>query len=258
MPHVSWPEESIKAGATSEEKNMSELLHSFGLRYSMNQIIVKSTHKAGNTLDLIFTNNTSLCHDYCCIPVHLSITDHKLVRVSTLFNCTQTNPVRGSNTSNNHFEYDDFCKLNFFDDSVSWNDIISELTLIDWGKLFHNMNINEMYSSFKDICAEICIKYVPLKRSCIKTKKHNITRVRRVLIRKRKKLTKQLNGTMMGSHKFGKLKETLIMIEKELIQSYQSSQKCQEEKAIKAIKTIVNTFSRMLIASLNSKHRWVL
>ena len=88
LPHMSWCEASIASGSTTEEKNMLDILSTFSNENLMNQMITQGTHNSGNTLDLVFTNNSLMCHHYNCTPVHPSVSDHKLIKVSTLLNCS--------------------------------------------------------------------------------------------------------------------------------------------------------------------------
>ena len=92
-----------------------------------------------------------------------------------------------------------------------------------------------MLSTFLALCGAICEQHIPLKVDADVPKK-KIPRQRRILIRKRRKLSKQADSLKISLQRRQHIKKQLIQLEKEIIQSYQSCQQYQEEKAIKAIK----------------------
>ena len=62
LPHALWSSRAISPGATSDEKRMIEMMHNLADCYFMSQLISGPTQRSGNTLDLCFSNNSSLLH----------------------------------------------------------------------------------------------------------------------------------------------------------------------------------------------------
>ena len=51
----------------------------------LNQMITHPTHKDGNILDLILTNNKELIHSYQCVPTTKEISHHCIIEVATTY-----------------------------------------------------------------------------------------------------------------------------------------------------------------------------
>ena len=85
LPHASWPEGIPTPGATKDEKEMLIDLNNFCDEHFLKQHITTPTHVAGNTLDLLFTNNDCLLHSYACTKPLQSTSDHYIIEGSTQF-----------------------------------------------------------------------------------------------------------------------------------------------------------------------------
>ena len=55
------------------------MLQDLSTELNLTQIIKTATHKDGNVLDLVFTNNVDLITDNTVIPILLSISHHRLL-----------------------------------------------------------------------------------------------------------------------------------------------------------------------------------
>ena len=83
----------------------------------------------------------------------------------------------------------------------------------------------------------LCSNHVPLKKSATScVSKNKIPRNRKVLMRRRRKLTLQLNKIGNSASNKNKLTKLIAGIEKSIIQSHAKSRSYQENKAIQAIK----------------------
>ncbi len=78
LPHASWPDGSSTKGASSDEKQCLYLLSELANEFTLQQCICKKTHKDGNVLDLVWTNNRDLVHSYSCIPTNPKIRHYYL------------------------------------------------------------------------------------------------------------------------------------------------------------------------------------
>ena len=94
---------------------------------------------------------------------------------------------------------------------------------------------------FIKLCEETAKTHVPPRRSAVK-KKHKIPRDRRILMRRRSKVNKQLQKQQPPSKKKQLTKE-LVEIELKLQDSFEKSHSAQEQKAIEVIKKNPKYFS---------------
>ena len=72
-------------GCPKEERVMIDFLHNFKEELLLTEHVMYPTHKDGNTLDLVFTNNSQLIHNYNCTEILLSISHHKIIEISTTY-----------------------------------------------------------------------------------------------------------------------------------------------------------------------------
>ena len=82
LPHTSWPEGKHTQGAPNDEKLCIDALNSLANEFLLQQCICMPTHKDGNILDLIWTNNRDLVHSYSCLPTSHTISHHSLINVN--------------------------------------------------------------------------------------------------------------------------------------------------------------------------------
>ena len=92
-----------------------------------------------------------------------------------------------------------------------------------------------MVTNFTHICAEVSEKYVPKRKASGKRKGNCIPRTRRILMRRRGKINKQLASAVTDCKRI-KLSTELKDIEKKLKESYQAEKSEMEHRAVTAIK----------------------
>ena len=224
LPNINW----IEGQPQNTHNQLAATMSSFQSRQLLTQIIKQPTHKAGNILDLIFTNNRQLFNEVYCIPTTQS--DHLIIEVATHFKShfakTQQNNRRFFNT---------FDSLNFFSEDVDWDAIKMELQAHDWPAELNQLdNAADGLSHFIHICETIGAAHAPMKRPS-QSKKNQIPRDRKILMRRRRKVVKQLLTATSPSRK-NRLNNELADIEKKLQESFTRSNDHQEQKAIDAIK----------------------
>ena len=93
LPHASWPEGMPAHGCTADERKMLCALNEFCNDMFLYQHVLSPTHKDGNILDLVFTNNISLIHDCSTIPVLHSTSHHSIVMLSTCYKTKMMNEI---------------------------------------------------------------------------------------------------------------------------------------------------------------------
>ena len=240
LPNMNWAEGLPHAS----QNQLASVILSFQSRQLLLQMINKPTHKAGNILDLIFTNNKQLFNEINCVPTSQS--DHFIIDVSTHFKSHFSKYSQNKRTFFNTFD-----SLNFFSEEVNWEVIQSELRSHDWiSELNQFDNVEDKLNHFIHISETIATSHVP-KKKLAGSKKRIIPRDRKILMRRRRKVVKQLITVTSPSRKT-KLNSELVEIELKLQVSYSKSSDYQEQKAIEAIKrnpkyffTYVKKFSKV-------------
>ena len=232
LPHVEWPQGVIKSSSSRDEKVMLEELKDFMNEFFLQQIITTPTHKDGNVLDLLLTNNSNLIHSYHCIPTLNQISHHNIIEIATTYNVvfgvTQTNNI----SSIPRGTFDDY---NYFDEDIKWTEINETLKKHDWVLEFKGLDPSQKFDRFLNVCQYISETFVPKRKVSQNSKRKLPPRERRVLMRKRNKIQKRLQTTC-NKIKALKLKDALIKIEKQLRDSYKRKSAMDEANAIKAIK----------------------
>ena len=206
-------------------------LDNFCNEHFLKQHIEIPTHVAGNTLDLLFTNNDSLLHSYECVKPPQSTSDHYIVKGSTLFNVCKDAISEARPDFLSPFD-----KLNFHSSEIKWRDINSELEAIIWSTEIQELNPTDILSKILERLQDICNRHVPIKKRASKSSKNKIPRERRRLMRKRTLLTKKLKKAIsIARRKI--IGAKLINIEILLKKSHQASQNQCEQEAINSIKS---------------------
>ena len=227
--HASWPDGSSSEKSPSTQDKLLECLSKFTNEHFLSQYITTPTHVKGNVLDLVFTNNSYIVHSYSTLKPLLSTSDHYVVEVNTPLVCDngeeEEKPAYAS----------PFDNLNFFSNDIEWDKISEEITTQTDNQEFTSLAPDEKLARFLKILADICFKYIPLKKSSKKCST-KIPRDRRILMRKRRKLSIQMESNSSIVKK-EKIREKLIKIELLLQASHADARDRKEKLAIKAIKT---------------------
>ena len=196
LPHVDWNSNTMGPGGSKDEKDIFNAFSKKLDDHFLRQYISKPTHIAGNTLDLVFTNNNELIHSSKCLPTLLSVSDHYLVECSTFFKSVSSHDKEPKPDYLSPLD-----KLNFFNENINWNDLTQELALHDWNAELKGLNPEEMLSKFMEVNIEKCIRHIPEKKSVIKSNPSKIPRGRRKLMQKRRKLILKLEkSTSISIH----------------------------------------------------------
>ena len=231
LPHTKWPEGTPSKVATADEQNMLKKLNEVADELLLTQHINKPTHRDGNTLDLLFTNNENLIHSYSTMENLPTISDHHTIEV--LSNLVLSNTQKQAQEP----EMEDIPpmkKLNFHSEAVNWEAIKKELSCTDWHTECRRLNPPQIVERIQQICYDISAPNVPPKKTPNKNNS-TIPRDRRSLMRRRTRINKRLLRTTSSSIK-DKLRKELIKIERELQKSRKNSKAYEERKAIQAIK----------------------
>ncbi|XP_066936771.1 uncharacterized protein [Clytia hemisphaerica] len=226
IPKSTWPDGLPKTGCSMEERPMLNDLN----RLFMSQYVNQPTHKDGNTLDLVFTNNEDLIHDYSILPVLQSTSHHSIVMVSTRLKVQNF-----ANDDDKPEPRSKFNALNFFSDEIDWNKIKEDLNQIYWDVKLNSDDPQEILESINQICLDVCRGRIPVRTTKDTRKKSKVERYRRSLTKRRRKITKQFLKCTSQSKK-SKITKELLTIEKDLQKSFRDSKCYVENIAINSIK----------------------
>ena len=159
------------------------------------------------------------------------MSDHHIVEITTHFKSHFARTQRKQRKF-----YKTFDTLNFFSDDVDWNQIKSELNQVNLQDEFSAItDPADKLDKFTKICESIAAKHTPKKKVAKVPGKSRIPRKRRILMRRRRKITNQIAKHQQPTMR-KKLSRELIDIEMKLQDSFTLSSTIQENKAIQAIK----------------------
>ena len=227
LPHMKWPEGTYGEKATPDEREMIDMLTELAVDHSLTQYITEATHRLGNTLDLVYTNNPLMIHSKTVYPSVCS--PHYIVECKTTFATKQESSVPQIINDS------DFDKLNFYSEDVNWENINSEFAKIDWKREFKGMTIESMTKRFIELTLQVIQGNVPARKKASAKGKQTIPKHRRKLLKRRTKLQKKLSKKQKRSL-VKKIHIELREIEKKLQESYRTQKKYEESRAVDAIK----------------------
>lgn len=217
VPSVNW--ESMVADGTSRSaavhRQERELIV-FAEKYCLEQIVTRPTRE-NNILDLFFTNNIDMLYQYDVCDSNIS--DHRLVTVKTKV---------GFKKDAAYKDLEGLKSLHFYSKCVDWENINKEFKDMEWENLLRDGDVDECYKVIRDQIGLVCSRYVPTK----KKRQKKIPRDRKILMRKRTKLTKRL----ATCSKITKLRRKLCDIDNKLIESIGKEISSEEVRAISLIK----------------------
>ena len=234
MPHANWTTGQCTPGASTDEQEMVSGLYGLTLDHFLTQEYDCPTHRAGNTIDLMFTNNSDLVHNIESFPS--SVSDHLLVNTTTTHNTTPPSANEGTEATPDD-EHKSFRSLNFFNESVDWQALTEELQSTNWFGELHDPSTSDMLKDFTSVCLNTATKWVPARISSDKKQPHQrVHKQRRSLMRRRTSLKKQYIATK-SECKRASIDEKLTQIEKALQKSHCEERQHTESRAVDKIKT---------------------
>jgi len=130
LPNSSWGDTT---SSVPYEREMFDCINQLSNDNFLQQLVTQSTHRGGNTLDLVFTNNDHLIHSHECFkPPLASTSDHYIIECKSR--------IKGSaegdgETKPEHVSPLD--KLNFFSNDIDWESLRKSLDL-DWSLLLRD------------------------------------------------------------------------------------------------------------------------
>lgn len=220
FPSIEWSQDdemNMIITSKSIPKQATALLNILN-EFSLVQCISKPT-RGRNILDLVFTNNQQLINEVKITDTIHS--DHRMIQ------CISTRLTKSQEKSCNHYEK--FDTLNFNSQKIEWAKIESELESIDWVTLTNDKTVTEIYEIMTEQTLQIAEKYVPRRKTTVKTK---FTRERRNIWSKLKRANDNITNNKRVIHN----KNLVQSLEMQLIQSYVNENEEREYDAISKIK----------------------
>ena len=234
FPFVKWKklennacawEYVANTNATSEEKQQFERLMDICNNQCMLQMIDEPTRE-NNTLDLIFTNETSIA---TTIEVNKTkISDHNCIEIST-------NYVIDEQPNVNELRRDPNCvlkSLNFHAKSINWNVINENIKSKSWKDILENKDTIESGREFERLITQLCIENIPKKmyggkKKIPKERKKLLNRIKMLKRDKRKAYSKEKKTI---------LENKIVETEGKLLEHRRREKLDREEQAIECMK----------------------
>ena len=233
--NIDWNNAECWPGASRvrEEQKMVNALYSFAVDNILVQQIEQPTHRNGNTLDCLFTNNSDLVHSYT--STYSGQTDHKVVEVRSHYKTEALSLEETSGKREPTGNNASFIDLNFFSDDIDWTGLNATLKDYDWSLGFKCLNPNDTFIKFLSVCLSVATEYVPQRR-CPRKSGCRIPRHWRVLkCTRRRMINRQLTRTQSGPRRQALIKK-LVKIEKDIKEPHRNQQEVEEQKAVNNIK----------------------
>ena len=219
-----------------DEQEMVKALYELSLDFFLVQQYDCPTHREGNTIDLLFTNNSDIIHNVEALPS--ASTDHYLMNFSAVYKSCDTNTEHDDARDQDNATTD-FNSLNFFDEDINWDAFSDDLSEYNWSREFRGLSTTEMMDCFLSVCLDIVKKWVPPRKhnhaSQTKHRRSKIPKQRRSLMRRRTALKKRYVAARSDASRMS-LMQKLVFIEKELQKSYCEQRNLVESRAIGKIK----------------------
>ena len=189
LPHSDWSGGESTQGATGDESDMVRASNELTSSHFLVQQVVCSTHKDGGMLDLIFTNNGDLIHNFSVLPSPKS--DRFLIEISAVYKDPSASEVEHSSMADAvDGEDPDFGDLNFFSEKIDSNALKMELDRCMGCFDFRGLSSSFMMDRFLSTCLSVAREFVPL-RKILPKHNYNVPKDRRILLRRRRKIIQQ-------------------------------------------------------------------
>ena len=227
MPKIQWPSCIAAPRASADEKRMAGLLLDFCETHFLAQLVNEPTHRAGNLLDLVLTNDVQSYSFLKATPAS-PISSHYLVLMTGSLSTPETDHGAEKRIL---WKFD---KLNLFSEDTDWTKMNEELHAVNWETIFTGQTLEEMMDVLCKTCESAAALHAPPKVIC-GCSKAKIPRDRRVLMRKRTRIRKHYHASH-NETKRNQIQRRLAEIEKKLQESYQAEEHRMESRAVSAIK----------------------
>ena len=237
FPHADWVSGQCRSGASIDEQQMVAALYELTIEHFLVQQFDTATHRDGNMIDLLFTNNSNIIHNAESFPS--SVTDHYLMNFSAVYKSTESATADHDDPRDNE-NSKSFSSLNFFDDTINWDSLSTELGNHNWSREFRGLSASKMMERFTSVCLEIASNWVPTRTRGPSSQPQSlhpkIPNQRRSLMRRRTALKKRYVASKSQTSREALMKK-LVYIEKQLQRSHDENRHLTEARAVEKIKS---------------------
>ena len=227
--HALWPDAVATKESSSQDKLLLKSLTDLANEHFLTQYVTTPTHVDNGVLDLVFTNNEHLVHSYNTIKPLLTTSDHYVIEMNTSLFCAEVNEEEKPAFASA------FDNLNFQSNDIQWECMSSEIEEQLHSPEFDALPPTVRLDRLLTVLIEICYKHVPARKTASKSRTR-IPRHRRILMRKRLKLTEKMETTNSDTCR-AKIGDKLVVIELLLQKSHMEARSRKEQLAVKAIKS---------------------
>ena len=236
LPNADWEtgETLLDADSDSipaEKRRMIKLLYDLSLNHFLVQQVDGPTHIKGNTLDLMFTNNSDSLHEYTSSQCASEISDHHHMEFVLSLDSPSTE-VEEPEDPEPLDAAREWRQLNFFSEDVNWAALSDDLANQDWADAINSTDATQLHETFSARCLAIAKAHVPLRKA--QGPRQKIPPHRRRLMRRRTRLRRKQDES---AHQSAAASKCLTNIERELRTSYANQREFEENKAVGNIKT---------------------
>ena len=246
LPCISWPSGKIyEKGVTqkSKEKQQAEMLVNFVENNFMENYIHTAT-RGKNILDLVFTNNHQLVNNYTT-TVNNKFSDHNLLTVELNFSYnTERKSTKSINPmTTNIYEYD--LKNATINDWNRFDKVLAEISKDFETETKESDTEEKLKKVYEHAVRATSIVFQKKedfrddlnteKEEEILKPKNKIPKKIRILMRKKKKLSRKILSSTSWRKNFYTMQE-LRKVEEEIDKSYKERRLNEENEAIKAMK----------------------
>ena len=234
FPFVKWERninggcnwvEKKDVGAPREVKLQFDILNRIMDNFGLVQMIEEPTREK-NTLDLVYTNESSLFSD---IEVSKSsMSDHNFIELNTNMKTHINSTIKSKCNSSENSLYN----LNFTSDRIEWENIKKDLEYIDWKDLFKEKACDVCLKLFIGKIIELCNKYIPTRKG--NNTHSKIPKYRKRLFNKIKMLRRSKRKA--NNRRKEIIDQKIMEIEKTILENKRDERYLREKKIIENIK----------------------
>lgn len=234
LPDATWSDNVMGSRENpGDSRKMESTMKTLCNDFFLEQIVDSPTQRDGNKLDLLFTNSSDL---FSRIQVTNSIcSDHFWIECELLVENSDNKQFEEQNR-NCTTEPPHLSDLNFKSEKIDWLRLNQDLENSDLAEKLTSCELNELYQIFVDSCFDICKRHIPERK--LKRKSKRPPRDRRTLMRKKRRLLdKKSKGKQsdVNNNRVNKIDSKILVIEKQLSESFLKERVDTESKVIKSI-----------------------
>ena len=181
FPNIDWKQSDVRGGTVSLQQQAWALMKTMD-EYQLEQCIEEPT-RGRNILDLYMTNSAD--HILKIEIDDTSISDHRIVNIVTRISI-------GSQATQWSRVESELSILNFTDKNIDWEALTEDISSYEIENICQNLNATETYEYILESLSKACQKIVPERK---KPRNMQIPRDRRILMRKRSRLNKQIRAS---------------------------------------------------------------